>query len=137
MCYYSHGVRIFEFFHPFVVISSIYSDLAIQYGFYGAGSPTDSAENQENEAGEALTISDTEETWMFHIMPDDTATSAIWVAQRVPDDHITAVANQWVITNINLNDTDNFMASANIYDAAIRNNLWNPSSGKPFNFAEV
>ncbi len=33
-------------------------------------------------------------------MPDDSGSSAIWVAQRVPDDHVTAVANQWVIQEI-------------------------------------
>lgn len=112
-------------------------DLAVQYGFFGAGSPTDTPMNQENEAGEALTVSDPNETWMFHVMPDDTGSSAIWVAQRVPDDHITAVANQFVITQINLNDTHNFMGSANILDQAIRNNLWDPHSGEPFNFAKV
>ncbi len=37
---------------------------------------------------------------MLHLMPDDSGTSAIWVAQRVPDDHVTAVANQWVIQEI-------------------------------------
>ena len=112
-------------------------DLAIKYGFYGAAAPTDSAFNQQNEAGEALTVSDTTETWVFHVMPDDTATSAIWVAQRVPTDHITAIANQFIITTPNLTDTDNFMGSTNMYDVAKRNNLWSEDSGVPFNFAKV
>ena len=59
---------------------------------------------------------------------NDTGTSAIWVAQRVPDDHITAVANQFVITSVNLDDTVNFIASANIFDVAIRANLWSPAT---------
>ena len=42
----------------------------------------------------------------------------------MPDDHIVAVANQFVIGEIDLNDTANFLASANVYDVAIRNNLW-------------
>lgn len=112
-------------------------DLAVEHGFYGAASPTDTPENQENEAGEALTVSDPKETWMFHIMPDDSGTSAIWVAQRVPDDHITAVANAFVIANIDLNDTVNFMGSSNIHEQAIKNGLWDPHSGKPFSFTEV
>lgn len=112
-------------------------DLAMEHGFYGAGDPSEPYESLQNEAGEALTVSDPHETWMFHVMPDDSGTSAIWVAQRVPDDHITAVANQWVITNVNLNDTQNFMGSANIFDQAIKNNLWNPTTGEPFSFAKV
>jgi Peptidase family C69 len=74
---------------------------------------------------------------MFHILPDDTGTSAIWVAQRVPDDHITAVANQFVITEIDLADKKNFIASSNIYEVAIRNNLWTPESNVPFNFLRI
>jgi Peptidase family C69 len=48
---------------------------------------------------------------MFHLLADDTGASAVWAAQRVPDDHITAVANQFVIGEIDLNDPTNFMAS--------------------------
>ena len=60
-------------------------DLAVQYGFYGDGwsdaeEPGGLADAQD-EAGEALTIADPNETWMFHVMADDTGTSAVWVAQ--------------------------------------------------------
>ena len=44
---------------------------------------------------------------------------------------------QFVITSINLNDTHNFMGSANIYEQATRNKLWDPASGEAFNFAKV
>ena len=58
-------------------------DLASQYGFYGPewDGPLSTA---QDEAGEALTISDRKETWMFHIMPDDSGTSAIWVIDISP-----------------------------------------------------
>jgi dipeptidase len=45
------------------------------------------------------------------------------------------VANQYTITKIDLADTDNFMASPNVFDVAIRNNLWNPNGNAPFSFA--
>ena len=136
-------------------------DLAYHKGFYGGGFDGD-AVGAQDEAGEALTISDPYETWqvielihesyveqliiltcqfqlnhlssmrafyikgyhndtnsvifvsfqrMFHLLADDTGASAVWAAQRVPDDHITAVANQFVIGQIHLDDTANFMAS--------------------------
>lgn len=49
------------------------------------------------EAGEALTIADRHESWMFHILADDTGRSAVWAAQRVPEGHVSACANQFVI----------------------------------------
>jgi dipeptidase len=72
-------------------------------------------------------------------MPDDTGTSAIWVAQRVPDDHITAVANQFVIGEIDVADKENFLASTNIFEIAIKHKLWSPDTSDeiPFNFLRV
>lgn len=48
---------------------------------------------------------------MFHLLADDTGASAVWAAQKVPDDHITAVANQFVIGELDLSDSVNYMAS--------------------------
>ena len=42
----------------------------------------------DQEGGESLTIADPEEVWIFAISPDDTGTSAVWAAQRVPDDEV-------------------------------------------------
>ena len=114
----------------------VMGDLSMQHGFYGGDFDGD-LESAQDEAGEALTVSDAQESWMFHIMPDDTGTAAIWVAQRVPDDHVTVVANQFVIGEIDVNDKVNFMASDNIFAAAERNNLWSSTSGIKFNFARV
>lgn len=55
-------------------------------------------------------------------------TSAIWAAQRVPDGHISLVANQFVIRGVK-NHPD-FMCSENLWDAAQRNGLWSPDQGE-------
>lgn len=43
---------------------------------------------------------------------------AIWAAQRVPDDHVCAVANWFTIGKMDLKDSDNFRASKDIEDVA-------------------
>ena len=58
-------------------------DLAVDHGFYGAAWEGPDA-TVYGEAGEALSVSDRDEAWMFHIMADDTGKSAVWAAQRVP-----------------------------------------------------
>lgn len=109
-------------------------DLAVAHGYYGAEWE---GEYAKGEAGEALTVTDPTEAWMFHILPDDTGKSAVWAAQRVPDDHLSAVANQFVIHEMDLNQTDWFMASTNIYDVASRNGLWDQTHAVPFDFTRV
>ncbi len=60
-----------------------------KYGYYGT--EWDKRSNYA-ESGEALSIPDLVEAWMFHIVPDDTGARAVWVGKRVPDGHISAVA---------------------------------------------
>ena len=80
----------------------VMGDLAVQYGFYSADwdGVTHGPTGPEGEGGEALTVSDPHEAWVFHVIPDDTGASAVWVAQRVPDDHVAVVANAFIIRDI-------------------------------------
>lgn len=63
-------------------------DLAVTYGFYAAD--WSGGDLSKGEGGEGLTVIDKEEAWIFHVCADDTGTSAVWVAQRVPDDHVSS-----------------------------------------------
>ncbi len=87
-----------------------------------------------NDFGECLTIADKNEVWHFEIVgPGKGKTGSIWVAQRIPDAHISVNANASRILEIDLNDPDHFMASKNIYDMALDSG-WCKSK-KNFRFA--
>jgi len=87
-----------------------------------------------NDYGEALTIADKNEVWHFEVVgPGKGKTGAVWVAQRVPDDHVSVNANASTIKEIDLENPDYFMASENIYQVAIDNGWYNPDE-EPFRF---
>ncbi|TFG98389.1 MAG: peptidase C69, partial [Calditrichales bacterium] len=87
-----------------------------------------------NDSGECLTIADTKEVWHLEIVgPGKGHTGSVWVAQRVPDDHISVNANASRIRHIDLDDDDYFMASDNIFTVAQDSGWWNPDDG-PFEF---
>lgn len=85
-------------------------EMAVRHGFYGGaalwggqygrnGAPMGSAESdkwgglENSEGGESLVLADRSgEAWVFHVSPDDTGVSAVWAAQRVPDDQVGAAA---------------------------------------------
>lgn len=64
--------------------------LAVELGFYAADFSGGDA--SKGEGGEALTVIDPNDAWVFHVMADDTGTSAVWVAQRVPEGHVSSIA---------------------------------------------
>ena len=60
---------------------------------------------------------------------------SVWVAQRVPDDHVGVNANASTIREIDLDEPDYFMASENIYSVAMEEGWW--TEGEPFRFCYV
>ncbi|MBN1273558.1 MAG: C69 family dipeptidase [Candidatus Aminicenantes bacterium] len=88
-----------------------------------------------NDGGECLTIADKNEVWHLEILgPGKGKTGSIWAAQRVPDNHVSVCANGSRIREINLKQPDYFLASENVFSAAVENGWWDPKSGIPFEF---
>lgn len=94
--------------------------------------------------GESLNVSDPEEAWVFEIFsvgigwdPKSGKSGAVWAAQRVPDDELVCVPNISRIREINLSNTEYFMASENYMQVAIDHGWYDPESGKPFIWQEA
>jgi dipeptidase len=86
------------------------------------------------DVGECLTIADTKEVWHFEIVgPGAGKVGSIWAAQRVPDGHVSVNANASRIRQIDLTNSDYFMASDNCMTVARDSGWWKPSDG-PFEF---
>jgi dipeptidase len=86
-----------------------------------------------NDAGECMTIADPNEVWHLEVVgPGKGEVGAVWVAQRVPDDHIAVNANASTIKEINPKDKNHFLVSDNIYDVALKNGWW--KEGETFSF---
>ncbi|CAJ1951378.1 unnamed protein product [Cylindrotheca closterium] len=95
--------------------------LAEEYGFYGAG--------EFEGTSESLAVSDTEEAWIFHILPDPTGKSCIWAAQRVPDNGFAVLANMFVIRQVDPNDDEYFLMSKSVHQVAKEYNWWSEEDG--------
>ncbi len=91
-----------------------------------------------SDYGEALTIADKNEVWHLEIVgPGKGKVGVVWVAERVPDDHVAVNANASTIKEIDLKNKDYFMASKNIFSVAEEYGWWSKKSGKPFKFNYV
>lgn len=89
-----------------------------------------------NDYGECLTIADPKEVWHFEIVGSGKdKVGAVWVAQRVPDNHISVNVNASTIKEIDLSQPDYFMASENIFDVAKENGWWNENETFRFCYA--
>jgi dipeptidase len=93
---------------------------------------------------ETLVIGDTREIWIFEVFsvgsdwdPESGEPGAIWVAQRVPEDHALVVANWSIIKEVDARDKKNFMVSKNYKSFAIDRGWFDPKGSKPFVWQDV
>ncbi|HSK68062.1 MAG TPA: C69 family dipeptidase [Candidatus Limnocylindria bacterium] len=106
----------------------VMGELAEKYG-YGDG-------------GETLVVGDKTECWIFEVCgggalwaPGSEAPGAHWAAQRVPDDEVFVGANRARITEIDFDDSENFLYSTDITVLPEQMGWW--KAGEPFNFADI
>lgn len=83
--------------------------------------------------GECLTIADSKEVWHFEVFGEGPKKiGGVWAAIRIPDDHVGVSANIPRISKINIKDTENCMASKNVFDVAKKLGFWDGK--EPFCF---
>ncbi len=87
------------------------------------------------DRGECITIADPKEVWHFEIFgAGPLEIGAVWAAVRIPDDHVGVSANIPRISELDLDDKDNYMASENVYSLAEEMGWWDPNSDETFKF---
>lgn len=94
------------------------------------------------DVGEGLWIADGNEVWLFEITgPGPLWNSelgipgAVWAAARIPDDHVSVIANRSRIGKLDLKDKDNYMASSNVISFAKDMGWWKEGEEFLFNKA--
>jgi len=101
---------------------ALIGSLAEQYGY--------------GDMAECITIADPKEVWQLEIAGSGPGKpSSLWVAQRIPDDHIGVAANIPRISDVNFKDTDHFMTSTDLRKKAKDLGYWDGK--EPFKFYRV
>ena len=85
-----------------------------------------------NASGRTYTIADKYEAWVFAVVKGKQ-----WVARRVPDDNVAFIPNYYTIKEIDLDDTENYLASKDLIDYARRRRWYDPDTDGKFNFSKV
>jgi dipeptidase len=88
------------------------------------------------DLAECITIADKREVWQLEIAGSGPGKpSSLWVAQRIPDDHVGIAANIPRISEVDFNNHDYFMTSGNLRQRAIDLGYWDGK--QPFKFYKV
>ncbi|EJW92346.1 peptidase family C69 [gut metagenome] len=101
----------------------VMTELVEEYGYYSSG--------------ESFTIADPNEIWIMEMIGKGVGVrGAVWVAVRVPDDCISAHANQSRIHQFPMNDKNNCIYSADVISFA-REKGYFDGVNKDFSFADA
>ena len=77
------------------------------------------------DGGECITIADKKEVWQMEIIGcGRNQIGGVWVAQRVPDDHVAVSCNIPRIGKLQRDNPDYFMCSDNVEEVARKYYLW-------------
>jgi len=101
----------------------IMTDLVAEYGYYSSG--------------ESFSVVDKNEVWVLEMIGKGTGNKgAVWVAVRIPDDCISAHANQARIHQFPLNDPDNCIYSKDVISFAKQKGYYS-GPDKDFSFSKA
>lgn len=101
----------------------VMTDLVNEYGYYSSG--------------ESFSIGDPNEIWVLEMIGKGTdEKGAVWVAQRIPDDCISAHANQARIQVFPLKDPENCIYSKDVISFAKKKGYFS-GKDKDFSFAKA
>jgi dipeptidase len=89
-------------------------------------------------SGETISIGDKNEAWIMELIGKGPGVKGIvWVAACVPEGFMTAHANMSRITTFPLDDSSNWMYSADVVSFAIEKGFYKTELGKPFSFRDA
>lgn len=101
----------------------VITDLVAEYGYYSSG--------------ESFSIADPNEVWILEMIGKGVGRKgAVWVALRMPDDCVSAHANQARITTIPFKDKNNCMYSPDVVSFAREKGYFN-GKDSDFSFSDV
>ena len=84
------------------------------------------------DSGRTYVIADPNEAWLLSVVR-----GRRWVAKRVPDDAVVLLPNVHIIAEVDLQGSDDFLASADLVHYAVKRGWFDPDKGGPFNFRKV
>lgn len=101
----------------------VMTDLVAEYGYYSSG--------------ESFSIADPNEVWIMEMIGKGANNKgAVWVAMRIPDDCVSAHANQARITNFPFDDNNNCLYSEDVI-AFAREKGYFKGKNKDFSFSDT
>ena len=86
--------------------------------------------------GETFSIADKNEAWMMEMIGKGADKGAVWIAVRIPDNAITAHANEPRIRKVDLKDRDNVMYAKDLITFARRRGYFT-GKDEDFSFADA